>query len=77
MTAGNEAERLRSVLITRRSVRRGDVLVIGGRQMQVVEVVRTAYGARLGFKGGEWLWLTNRSELNGLRGPVPGAGGEL
>ncbi|MQS06075.1 hypothetical protein FNX48_002425 [Streptomyces sp. IF17] len=61
--------------ITRETVRRGDVLMVGGRQIQVVDIVRTTYGTRLGFKGGEWLWLTTRTELTGLRGAVPSAGG--
>ncbi|MCE7081424.1 hypothetical protein [Streptomyces sp. ST2-7A] len=76
MTArGDEAERVESVVITRASARRGDVLVVGGRPMRVENVVRTITGARLDFPGGERMWLTDRSEFGGTRTVVEGGGG--
>ncbi|MBB0245540.1 hypothetical protein FNQ90_15875 [Streptomyces alkaliphilus] len=77
MTGGEQAERLESVPITRETVRRGDVLMVGGRQMEIRNVVRTITGARLDFPDGERMWLTARTELTGLRGAVPRPGGGL
>ncbi|MCE7079806.1 hypothetical protein [Streptomyces sp. ST2-7A] len=64
-----------TVAVTRDTVRKHDVLLVGDRRWEVARVTRSLHGTRLDIATGERLWLVEGTELAALRRATPAGAG--